>query len=214
MTVWLETVIKDSTTCRSPGIDKPYERFDAAEGDVFLDGPVCRRVAVLDFDPSTGALSPPVPFLPPSPRRKISSYSIADPEDVHSVDIDESQRLRDRPQDDEDVRGRKHARPTLDLGLGRPAAPRGSPGGEVGQRVLRARFSQPPVLRSPLASVCTSAGAYGDTEETAVRNRKTLVELGRRCKISSVEGLFPGGHLDLIFPARRPGKAVIRTRAN
>jgi len=44
-------------------------------------------VAVLDFDPSTGALSPPVPFRPPGPRRKIGSYTIADPEDVHSVDM-------------------------------------------------------------------------------------------------------------------------------
>jgi len=38
MTVRLETVIKDSTTSRLLGLDRPYERFNAAEGEVSSTG--------------------------------------------------------------------------------------------------------------------------------------------------------------------------------
>ena len=38
----------------------------AGTNDRFLDGPASRRLAVVDFDPNTGApLPPPTPFRPP-----------------------------------------------------------------------------------------------------------------------------------------------------
>ena len=36
----------------------PVDWFTVEGEDVFLDGPVCRRVAVVDFDPQGGALVP------------------------------------------------------------------------------------------------------------------------------------------------------------
>ena len=42
----------------------------------YLDGPVSERVAVLDLDPNTDALAPPVPYLPPSGRRTLGRYDV------------------------------------------------------------------------------------------------------------------------------------------
>jgi len=47
----------------------------------YLDGPVSERVAVVDLDPTTDALSPPVPFLSPAGRRTLGRY------DVEKTDI-------------------------------------------------------------------------------------------------------------------------------
>lgn len=44
------------------GGERLYEGFDIDGEDVFLDGPVSRRVAVLDFDPETGDLLPGARF--------------------------------------------------------------------------------------------------------------------------------------------------------
>jgi hypothetical protein len=87
MTVRLETVIKDPRTSRLMALGKPYERFNADEGDVFLNGPVCRRVAILDFEPGTGQLTPPVRFRPPAKGKLIGTYAIPDPEDLYSVEM-------------------------------------------------------------------------------------------------------------------------------
>ncbi len=87
MKVRLDTVIKDPQTSRELGLKKPYEGFDPARDEIFLDGPTCRRVAVIDFEPGTGALSPPVPFLPVTRRRKIGRYKILDRADVHAIDM-------------------------------------------------------------------------------------------------------------------------------
>lgn len=50
-----------------------------------LDGPVCRRLAVIDFDPATGALLPGAPFLPPGKTRKRGRYYVADEGDSDSA---------------------------------------------------------------------------------------------------------------------------------
>lgn len=43
--------------------------------DRFLDGPACRRLAVVDFDPATGApLPPPATFTPAKPKSQRGSY--------------------------------------------------------------------------------------------------------------------------------------------
>jgi len=87
MKVRLETVIKDPRTSRDLKLPKPYERFEPAEDETFLDGPVCRRVAVVDFEPGSGSLSQPVPFQPPTRGRKVGGYRIKDPDDVHATDM-------------------------------------------------------------------------------------------------------------------------------
>jgi hypothetical protein len=48
--------------------DLPVTEDCVLDEDVFLDGPVCRRVAVLDFDPKTGQVTPPIRFVPPRGR--------------------------------------------------------------------------------------------------------------------------------------------------
>jgi hypothetical protein len=45
--------------------------------DYFLDGPVTRRVAVLDFDEKSGALLPGVPYERPKGKNKLGSYKLA-----------------------------------------------------------------------------------------------------------------------------------------
>jgi hypothetical protein len=66
---------------------KPSEGFDITREEFFLDGPVTKRVAVLDFDPETGALLPGVPFRPPPPGRVLGRYEIADESDVYAPDF-------------------------------------------------------------------------------------------------------------------------------
>jgi hypothetical protein len=66
---------------------KPTEGFDITGEDFFLDGPVTRRVAVLDFDPQTGAQLPGVPFCPPPPGRVLGGYEIADESDFYAPDF-------------------------------------------------------------------------------------------------------------------------------
>jgi len=56
----------------------------AGTNDRFLDGPASRRLAVVDFDPNTGApLPPPAPFRPPE-RVDAERGSYATPEDLTS----------------------------------------------------------------------------------------------------------------------------------
>ena len=54
------------------------------EEDFFLDGPVSRRVAVLDFDPKTGALENGVRYVPPKKGNKIGTYDLPKPPDIYS----------------------------------------------------------------------------------------------------------------------------------
>jgi hypothetical protein len=61
------------------GLDQIEKRieFHNFHEDYFLDGPVTRRVAVLDFDEKTGALLPGVPYERPKPGNKLGSYKLA-----------------------------------------------------------------------------------------------------------------------------------------
>jgi hypothetical protein len=60
------------------------------------------------------------------------------------------------------------------------------------------------------AVVCTCAGVYGKSEETAVPSKKALDELARRSTVCSVESLPEGGHLDLIFYADRSRPVALK----
>jgi hypothetical protein len=56
-------LVADPTVCAERGLDC-FENIYIYE-DFFLDGPVTRRVAVLDFDETTGQLHPGLRFVPP-----------------------------------------------------------------------------------------------------------------------------------------------------
>ncbi|MES1240742.1 MAG: hypothetical protein ABUT39_03905 [Acidobacteriota bacterium] len=60
-----------------------FEEFHSRDEEFFLDGPVSRRVAVLDFDPGTGEILPGARFLPPGKKRKLGSYEIPKHEGVY-----------------------------------------------------------------------------------------------------------------------------------
>lgn len=55
---------------------RAVEEFDITQEDFFLDGPVTRQVAVLDFDPLSGDLTPGVTFVPPQKKRQLGRYRL------------------------------------------------------------------------------------------------------------------------------------------
>ncbi len=74
-------MIQDPKIATYRGFARIVEKPHVDEG-FFLDGPVSKRVAVLDFDPDTGKLMRPVSFQRPSRRRK-GRYKIANEENVY-----------------------------------------------------------------------------------------------------------------------------------
>jgi len=66
---------------------KITEGYDIEDEEFFLDGPVTKRIAVLDFDPDTGALVPGAQFKPPPKNRVLGKYEVADEEDLSSPDL-------------------------------------------------------------------------------------------------------------------------------
>jgi len=81
MKVNLPVMIQDPRTSQLEGI-KPVEGFHADREEFFLDGPVTGRLAVVDFDPRTGAVAPGARFRPPAPRRKLGRYLSPTGEDL------------------------------------------------------------------------------------------------------------------------------------
>lgn len=77
-------MVQDPAFLPMPGIEL-YQNVDL-EDEFFLDGPISKRVAVLDFDEKTGALRPGVPYVPPRRGRKVGSYAIAAEDDVTARD--------------------------------------------------------------------------------------------------------------------------------
>lgn len=65
----------------------PTEILTHHHEDFFLDGPVTKRVAILNFDPATGELRPGVPFQRPANNDEPGGYKIADPNDLNSPDF-------------------------------------------------------------------------------------------------------------------------------
>lgn len=73
--VRVPVMIQDPSTSRSTG-EALIEHFEFTD-DFFLDGPVSRRVAVLDFDPETGALHQGAQYVPPSGNGVTGHYEMA-----------------------------------------------------------------------------------------------------------------------------------------
>jgi hypothetical protein len=76
----------DTASAPKPGA-KLLEGWNYHASEALLDGPVSRRVAIIDIDPATGTVLPGARFQPPGKKRKTGSYRIADPADHTAVDF-------------------------------------------------------------------------------------------------------------------------------
>jgi hypothetical protein len=85
MEVFVDMMIQDPLVTKLKGITRATEGFVIKREPFFLDGPVTRRVAVLDLDSETGQLHPGVRFAPPKPRRKRGTYLVPKPFELHSA---------------------------------------------------------------------------------------------------------------------------------
>jgi hypothetical protein len=79
-------MIQDPLTSRYKGMD-PTEEFFVDREEFFLDGPITKRVAVLNLDPNTGVLRPGVPFEPPSGGRVLGRYRLQNERDIYAQDF-------------------------------------------------------------------------------------------------------------------------------
>ncbi len=75
MRVKLPYLVQDQLTAAKKGM-RPIESFHYDGDEIFLDGPVSRRVAILDFDEDNGELLEPIKFHPPTAHRKLGRYDI------------------------------------------------------------------------------------------------------------------------------------------
>ena len=88
MKVKFPLLIQDQLTAQMKGME-PVEYLSKHHEDFFLDGPVTKRVAILNFDPDTGALSPGVPFQHPANAKDPAGYVIKNPNDLNSPDFNQ-----------------------------------------------------------------------------------------------------------------------------
>ncbi|MBN1658529.1 MAG: hypothetical protein JXA93_09025 [Anaerolineae bacterium] len=86
MRIRLPIMIQDPKLMRYEGVDRLME-YPYFEEPFFLDGPVARQVAVLDFDPTTGALEPGVPLVPPKSGNKLWRYDPGNRDDVYAREV-------------------------------------------------------------------------------------------------------------------------------
>jgi hypothetical protein len=77
----LPMMLDDPQTSKYAGLDD-FETFITHDEDFFLDGPVSRRVAVLDFDAANGAVVPGARFVDPG-KRKFGSYDCPAEEGIY-----------------------------------------------------------------------------------------------------------------------------------
>jgi hypothetical protein len=86
MKVRVPVMIQDEFTSAFKGM-RLVEPFTIKGEEFFLDGPVTKRVAVLDFDPATGRLLPGAALLPPESGRDYGTYRIVDENNIYSHDF-------------------------------------------------------------------------------------------------------------------------------
>jgi hypothetical protein len=78
-------MIQDPKLSKLEGLERIREKHSVDEG-FFLDGPVSRRVAILDLDPKTGRLESGIPFRPPAGGQTLWRYALADEADIYARD--------------------------------------------------------------------------------------------------------------------------------
>jgi hypothetical protein len=88
MDVQVPVMVQDQLTAEQEGM-APTEPVTIKSEDMFLDGPISRRVAVLDFDTATGALLPGARFIRPTRRGKAGSYEVRQPDDLQARDFNQ-----------------------------------------------------------------------------------------------------------------------------
>jgi hypothetical protein len=86
MQVSIPVIVKDPVVTNYKDI-KPTEQI-TVEAEVFLDGPVSPRVAVVDFEPDSGALGPPARFAAPKARARRGSYDVPHPVSMGDPNVD------------------------------------------------------------------------------------------------------------------------------
>jgi hypothetical protein len=79
-------IVKDPSVTAYKEI-KPTEEFSFNKENFLLDGPVSEKVAVLDFDETTGQLVKGAVFKPLSGKIKYGSYEVKNENDLHSRDF-------------------------------------------------------------------------------------------------------------------------------
>jgi hypothetical protein len=77
MKVKFPLIIEDQLATRSKGMP-PVEHLKEHRAGFFLNGPVTKRVAVLDFNSLTGELVPGVRFQCPADLEGVGRYEIKD----------------------------------------------------------------------------------------------------------------------------------------
>ena len=82
MRVELPYLVQDQLTSARKGM-RAIESFRYEGDEYFLDGPVSRRIAILDFDETDGSLRDSVQFQPPDNRRKLGA--LPDPKKTSPV---------------------------------------------------------------------------------------------------------------------------------
>ncbi|HUQ31612.1 MAG TPA: hypothetical protein VM095_05795 [Pyrinomonadaceae bacterium] len=88
MKVKFPLIIEDQLATQSNGMP-PVEHLKEHREDFFLDGPVTKRVAVLDFNSLTGELVPGVRFQRPADLEGVGRYEIKDERDLNSPDFNQ-----------------------------------------------------------------------------------------------------------------------------
>jgi len=82
MKVRVPVLVNDPEVSKFKDVE-PTESFVVESEDFYLDGPVTRRVAILDFDPKSGALVPGARFLPPASEKDPGSFELPKGEDFN-----------------------------------------------------------------------------------------------------------------------------------
>ncbi len=85
MKVTIPIMIQDPATAAYKGM--ATEENVRVEADFFIDGPVTKKVALIDFDPSTGQIAPPARFVAPDVGRRIGHYDWQDREGFQQVSV-------------------------------------------------------------------------------------------------------------------------------
>ena len=66
--------------------DMWYEGFHPDKEEFYLDGPVSKRLAVIDFDPEDGRVKCDAIFQPPGPKKKMGWYQDANGLKLHEIE--------------------------------------------------------------------------------------------------------------------------------
>lgn len=66
--------------------DMWYEGFHPDKEEFYLDGPVSKRLAVIDFDPKDGSVKCDAIFQPPGPKKKMGWYQDANGLKLHEIE--------------------------------------------------------------------------------------------------------------------------------